>query len=85
MKRASSLAFVAYLERHGHRAIRKCVRPRGEQKPIHTDAFCESLNLLVEAKGSVERGAVRMALGQLADYRRLVHNPRCSSSAQTER
>jgi hypothetical protein len=32
----------------------------------------------VEAKGSVERGAIRMALGQLLDYRRFVPHARCA-------
>lgn len=72
------LAFANYLEQNGHRAIRKCIRPKGEPKPIYTDVFCESLNLLVEAKGSVERGAIRMALGQILDYRRFLNSPRCA-------
>ena len=29
---------------------------------------------MIEAKGSVERGAIRMAIGQLADYSRFVND-----------
>ena len=39
-----------------------------EAKPLFTDAFVEDLNLLVEAKGSLDRQAVHMAIGQLVDY-----------------
>jgi hypothetical protein len=38
----------------------------------------KELNLLIEAKGSGDRGAFRMAIGQLVDYRRLMKKPRCA-------
>jgi hypothetical protein len=34
----------------------------------------KTANSLVEAKGSVTREAIRMAIGQIADYRRFVGN-----------
>jgi hypothetical protein len=34
--------------------------------------------VVVEAKGSVSREAFRMALGQLADYRRFLNKPACA-------
>jgi hypothetical protein len=40
--------------------------------------YVESTNLLVEVKGSVERGAIRMAVGQLRDYRRFVEAAGCA-------
>ncbi len=44
--------------------------PSGEARPIITDLFDSTLGMLVEAKGSVERNAIRMAIGQLFGYRR---------------
>ena len=44
--------------------------PPGEAKPLFCDLRDSSANTLVEAKGSVSREAIRMAIGQLADYRR---------------
>lgn len=59
-------------------AARHEITPEGEVKPLYTDLYFESLNLLVEAKGTIERGAFRMAIGQLADYKRYLNNPRCA-------
>ncbi len=58
---------------------RESALDRGEEaKPLYTEVYCRSLNLLVEAKGTVERDAIRMALGQLADYRRFLNATRCA-------
>jgi len=46
--------------------------PPGEAKPIFSDLYDRTTRTLVEAKGTVERGAIRMAIGQLADYARFV-------------
>jgi hypothetical protein len=35
---------------------------------LFSDLYDETANVLVEGKGSVSREAVRMAVGQLADY-----------------
>ena len=50
----------------------------GEAKPIFSDLYVEATGLLVEVEGSVERGAIRMALGQLLDYRRFVEKATCA-------
>jgi hypothetical protein len=42
-----------------------------QAKPLYSDLYVAGV-LLVEAKGTIERGAVRMALGQLLDYGRFV-------------
>src|SRR4029453_9270954 len=42
-----------------------------QAKPLSSDLYVGGV-LLVEAKGTIERGAVRMALGQLLDYGRFV-------------
>jgi hypothetical protein len=73
---------VAEFDRHmyglGHMAKRLRVTPAGEAKPLYTDLYVPGLNLLVEAKGTVERGSIRMALGQLLDYRRFIPGVRCA-------
>lgn len=50
----------------------------GGAGPFLTDAYVEDMNLLIEAKGACERGAFRMAIGQLADYRRFFKKPICA-------
>ena len=62
----------AYLQRKGHTVSRLKIVPPGEAKPIFCDLLDETAGVLVEAKGTVTRGAVRMAIGQLADYKRFV-------------
>lgn len=41
-----------------------------ELRPLLTDIYDESENILFEAKGTTTRGAIRMAIGQLLDYQR---------------
>ncbi len=66
---------VLALEKHlvalGHTVNRQRLLPSGEARPIITDLFDVTTGTLVEAKGTVERNAIRMAIGQLCDYRRL--------------
>ncbi|SEF55199.1 hypothetical protein SAMN05444920_10152 [Nonomuraea solani] len=63
-------ALADYLCGLGHAVTRHQVLPEGESRPLFTDLFDADSNLLVEAKGSVTRENVRMAIGQLADYGR---------------
>jgi hypothetical protein len=56
----------------GHDVCRLQLRPQGEPAPLFCDLYDRTDNVLVEAKGSVARAAFRMAIGQLADYQRLV-------------
>jgi 5-methylcytosine-specific restriction protein A len=49
---------------------RWCLRPPGELRPLLTDIYSETQNVLYEAKGTATRGAIRTAIGQLLDYRR---------------
>jgi hypothetical protein len=71
-------AFCQYLRSKGHVVQRLQVLPAGEVKPIFSDLYVRDIPLLVEAKGTVERGSIRMALGQLLDYRRFVEQARCA-------
>jgi hypothetical protein len=59
-----------HLVMHGHEVGRLKIVPEGEAKPLFADLFDETIDTLVEAKGSVSREAIRMALGQLLDYGR---------------
>jgi hypothetical protein len=63
-------ALEAHLLMLGHKVTRQRLLPPGEARPIITDLFDATTGTLVEAKGSVERNAIRMAIGQLCDYRR---------------
>ena len=64
------LALESHLLALGHTVTRQRLLPSGEARPIITDLFDGTTGTLVEAKGSVERNAIRMAIGQLCDYRR---------------
>jgi hypothetical protein len=66
------LDFEDHLRSLGHEIVRNRILPPGEARPLFTDLYDATLDMLVEAKGSVERNAIRMAIGQLADYRRFV-------------
>lgn len=65
-------AFADYLMSNGHQSGRQRILPPGESRPLFTDLHVKRLGLLVEAKGSVTRENIRMAIGQLADYSRFV-------------
>ena len=65
-------AFEAHLATKGHSVCRLKIVPQGEAKPIFCDLRDSTSNALIEAKGSVTRNAIRMAVGQLADYKRFV-------------
>ncbi|MFJ3400851.1 restriction endonuclease [Streptomyces microflavus] len=66
------LDFSAYLRTKGYRVNRQRILPAGETRPLLTDLYVPDLDLLIEAKGSVTRENMRMALGQLLDYNRFV-------------
>jgi hypothetical protein len=58
------------MESKGHIVERTKITPAEEAKPLFTDVFVKDLKILVEAKGSTDRPAIRMAIGQLLDYSR---------------
>jgi hypothetical protein len=60
----------------GRKAVRHRISVQDELKPLFSDLFDEEANMLIEAKGTVTREAMRMAIGQLYDYRRFIEgNP----------
>lgn len=65
-------SFRHYLTKKGHQTCRYQIVPQGESKPLFCDLFDKTMGLLVEAKGVTTREAVRMAIGQLADYKRFI-------------
>jgi hypothetical protein len=65
-------AFQAALENAGHEICRLQFRPPREAAPLFCDLYDKTTNTLYEAKGTVARPAIRMALGQLADYVRFI-------------
>lgn len=65
-------ALKAWLERQGHTVNRRGITPADEAAQIWTDMFIDTMTMLVEAKGTTDRWSIRMAIGQLLDYRRLL-------------
>jgi hypothetical protein len=63
-------SYEGYLTTLGHDVTAHIYAIPGEKVRIRCDLFDETALELVEAKGRVSRNNVRMALGQLADYRR---------------
>jgi hypothetical protein len=62
----------------GTRSIAIALVPIGEHKPLFTDVFDATTNVLVEGKGVATRDSVRMAIGLLADYVRWLDAPTCA-------
>jgi hypothetical protein len=71
-EQAIVLSLRYHLRRLDHEVCRIKIVPPGEAKPLFSDLYDKTTKTLFEAKGTVERGAVRMAIGQLADYKRFV-------------
>src|SRR5262245_5961673 len=73
------LTYFAFMRERGSQITRHLIQPEGEAKPIFSDIYDATRNNLLEAKGTVTREAIRMAIGQLADYRRFIEpRPRCA-------
>ncbi|MDE2890973.1 MAG: hypothetical protein OXN86_00485 [Chloroflexota bacterium] len=64
------LAYREHLESLGHKISRHRYQPPSAGAPLVCDLVDESAEVLYEAKGDVRRTSVRMAIGQLLDYRR---------------
>ena len=71
--------FTQFMVAQGYTVDRLKITPVGETKPLFTDLYVKELRLLLEAKGSTDRIAIRMAIGQLTDYRRFAKSgARCA-------
>jgi hypothetical protein len=62
--------YADYMIARGHEVVGRHYRSADESRPLRADMMVRDLNVLVEAKASDARYAVRMAVGQLFDYRR---------------
>jgi hypothetical protein len=69
------LEYCALLQAAGCDVTRLRIRPTGEARELVSDIYNKTRNQVVEAKGTGSRGEVRMAIGQLFDYRRFVDPP----------
>ncbi|MCH7230429.1 hypothetical protein L0U85_06105 [Glycomyces sp. L485] len=67
-----SLRFEELLTSLGHDVQRFEIRIKGGRSPLRTDLYDATDQVLYEIKASASRDAVRMAIGQLFDYRRHV-------------
>ncbi|WP_043231638.1 hypothetical protein [Streptomyces sp. NRRL F-5193] len=65
-----SEAYEAFLRRHGHEVKRFQIKPKGSARTLLSDLYDVTEGVLYECKGAARRDAVRMAIGQLFDYRR---------------
>jgi hypothetical protein len=63
---------ASYLRAQGHDVCRLQFRPEPEAAPIFCDLYDKTTNTIYEAKAVATRPAMRMAIGQLADYARLI-------------
>lgn len=64
--------FREYLTDSNRDAVRHRISAAGQPFPIYTDVFVPQTNTLYEAKSVATRESVRMAVGQLLDYRRFL-------------
>ncbi|TFE55068.1 hypothetical protein E3E14_06010 [Streptomyces sp. ICN441] len=71
-RRESELAeaYEAFLKGLGREVGRFQIKPKGSTSTLLTDLYDATAHVLYEAKGTARRDAVRMAIGQLLDYRR---------------
>ena len=67
-----------FLEGAGHEVGRLRIVPPGESSPLYSDLWDETASELIEAKSTVTRDHIRLAVGQLLDYGRFV-DAKCRS------
>lgn len=64
--------FESWLEEQAHEVGRVRIRIPGESHTLISDTYNLTTKVLFEAKSSVDRATIRLALGQLLDYLRFV-------------
>lgn len=79
-RRESKLVDEFMASQHGHEFKRWAIRLPEERSPLLTDVYDKTDRVLYEAKSLSGRASLRMAVGQLYDYRRHVEvdGLRCS-------
>ena len=68
-------AYKEFLVSHGHVVKRFQITVEGVAGALKTDLYDVTDNVLYEAKGTKRRNDVRLAIGQLLDYRRHIKTP----------
>ncbi|PJN02031.1 hypothetical protein CG740_16725 [Streptomyces sp. CB01201] len=76
-RRESALcaAYEQHLTDRGHQVQRYRIQVAGTGEELLTDLVDTTAGVLYEAKANTSRSAVRMAVGQLLDYRRHIDHP----------
>jgi hypothetical protein len=73
------LAYKSFMEQKGSQVVGLRYLRTGEVDHIYCDLFDKARNNLLEAKAAETRPAIRMAIGQLCDYKRsMVPLPHCA-------
>jgi len=63
--------FKAFLKKNKQgKLVKNQIKIKGENRPQETDGWIDSSKTLIEAKASPTRENIRMAIGQLLDYKR---------------
>ena len=70
------LAYRARMEERGSTIVRLKFRPPNTPAHLFNDIYDKTRNHLIEGKADASRPSVRMAIGQLMDYRRFVDDAR---------
>jgi hypothetical protein len=71
--------FADYLTNQGEAVCRQKITVPGGTGSLYSDLFNDTRRQLIEAKAGTSRSDIRMAIGQLADYARLIEPaPRCA-------
>ena len=80
VRKESQLVDEFVASQHGHEFKRWAIKLPEERSPLLTDVYDKTDRVLYEAKSGSGRSALRMAVGQLYDYRRHVEvdGMRCS-------
>lgn len=67
--------FLEFMAQRGHTMGRYQIQVKGTTSTLLTDLYDKNAHILYELKGTTRREAVRMAIGQLFDYRRHITPP----------
>jgi len=60
-----------FRNKNGESALKRYrIKPKGQQQSLWTDGWDEDKKTLIEAKSSSSRNHIRLAIGQLLDYKR---------------
>lgn len=64
------IAYKAWMEARGSTIVRFRFRPPGTPAHLYNDVYDSTRGNLIEGKADASRPSIRMAIGQLMDYRR---------------